>query len=71
MTSITSRHTLARWGLIDLVVEALRSMGKFIHSRYNEKDVVMVISVEVDQQEFQNHTILERNCHSFFQWRSS
>lgn len=52
----------------DIDVEALKPIDNFIPSRYNETDVDMVIGVEVDRPEFQNHTILGSQCRSFCQW---
>ncbi|EHY60037.1 hypothetical protein HRR83_006395 [Exophiala dermatitidis] len=52
----------------DIDVEALKPIDRFIPSRYNEKDIDMVIGIEVDQPEFKNHTILGSKCQSFCQW---
>ena len=52
----------------DIDVEALKSIDRFIPARYDEKHIDMVIGVEVDQPEFNNHTILGRKCQSFCQW---
>ena len=52
----------------DIDVEALRPLDKFIPDRYDERDIDMVIGVEIDQPEFRNHTILGQKCQSFCQW---
>ncbi|KIW16575.1 hypothetical protein PV08_03763 [Exophiala spinifera] len=52
----------------DIDVEALKPIERFIPSRYNEKDVDMVIGIEIDQPEFHNHSILGGKCESFCQW---
>ncbi|KAK5358833.1 hypothetical protein LTR20_010798 [Exophiala xenobiotica] len=52
----------------DIDVEALKPIGRFIPSRYNERDVDMIIGVEIDQPEFKNHSILGGKCESFCQW---
>ncbi|EXJ92748.1 hypothetical protein A1O3_01300 [Capronia epimyces CBS 606.96] len=52
----------------DIDVEALKPIDRFIPSRYKEKDIDMVIGVEVDQPEYKNHSILGTKCQSFCQW---
>jgi mannosyltransferase OCH1-like enzyme len=52
----------------DIDVEALRPISRFIPQHYNEKDIDMVIGVEIDQPEFINHPILGQKCASFCQW---
>ncbi|KIX10624.1 uncharacterized protein Z518_01708 [Rhinocladiella mackenziei CBS 650.93] len=52
----------------DIDVEALKPIDRFIPVRYNEKDIDMVIGIEVDQPEFKNHSILGGKCESFCQW---
>ncbi|KAF2155422.1 glycosyltransferase family 32 protein [Myriangium duriaei CBS 260.36] len=52
----------------DIDVEALRPIERFIPERFNERDVDMVIGVEIDQPEFRNHSILGQKCESFCQW---
>ena len=52
----------------DIDVEALRPIDRFIPERYNERDIDMVIGVEIDQPEFQDHSILGSKCKSFCQW---
>lgn len=52
----------------DIDVEALRPLDRFIPERYHERDVDMVIGVEVDQPDFNDHPILGRKSQSFCQW---
>jgi len=52
----------------DIDVEALKPIDRFIPDRYNERDVDMVIGVEIDQPEFNNHPILGKKSQSFCQW---
>lgn len=52
----------------DIDVEALRPINRFIPYRYSEKEIDMVIGVEIDQPDFNNHTILGKKCQSFCQW---
>jgi mannosyltransferase OCH1-like enzyme len=52
----------------DIDVEALRPIGKFIPERYNERDIDMVVGIEIDQPEFKDHEILGKKCMSFCQW---
>ena len=52
----------------DIDVEALKSVNRFIPHRYSERDLDMVIGVEIDQPEFNNHTILGRKSQCFCQW---
>jgi mannosyltransferase OCH1-like enzyme len=52
----------------DIDVEALKPVDRFIPDRYNERDVDMVIGVEIDQPHFNNHTILGKKSQSFCQW---
>ena len=52
----------------DIDVEAIRPIERFIPDRYDEKDVEMVIGVEIDQPEYNNHTILGPKSQSFCQW---
>lgn len=55
----------------DIDVEALRPIERFIPSRYNEKDVDMVIGIEIDQPDFKDHSILGQKSQSFCQWTFS
>jgi mannosyltransferase OCH1-like enzyme len=52
----------------DIDVEALKPVDRFIPDRYKERDIDMVIGVEIDQPEFNNHTILGQKSQSFCQW---
>ncbi|RFU35580.1 hypothetical protein B7463_g814, partial [Scytalidium lignicola] len=52
----------------DIDVEALKSIDRFIPERYHEKDVDMIIGVEIDQPEFITHPILGPKSESFCQW---
>lgn len=52
----------------DIDVEALKPIDRFIPDRYNEADVNMVISVEIDQPQFKDHSILGQKSQSFCQW---
>ncbi|RDW88278.1 putative glycosyl transferase [Coleophoma cylindrospora] len=53
---------------VDIDVEALKPVERFIPDRYVEKDIDMVIGVEIDQPHFANHTILGPKSQSFCQW---
>lgn len=52
----------------DIDVEALRPVPRFIPERYDETEIDMVIGVEIDQPEFQEHRILGKKSQSFCQW---
>ncbi|KAK5089685.1 hypothetical protein LTR70_001526 [Exophiala xenobiotica] len=52
----------------DIDVEALRPVERFIPSRFEEKDIDMVIGIEIDQPEFKDHAILGPKSMSFCQW---
>ncbi|KUJ06583.1 uncharacterized protein LY89DRAFT_678666 [Mollisia scopiformis] len=52
----------------DIDVEALKPIKRFIPDRYDEGDIDMVISVEIDQPEFKEHAILGKKSQSFCQW---
>ncbi|RMZ82802.1 hypothetical protein DV738_g1601, partial [Chaetothyriales sp. CBS 135597] len=52
----------------DIDVEALRSVDRFIPSKFDERDIDMVVGVEIDQPEFHAHKILGSKCMSFCQW---
>ena len=52
----------------DIDVEALKPINRFIPDRYNERDIDMVIGIEIDQPDFKNHSILGRKSESFCQW---
>ncbi|KAE8155101.1 nucleotide-diphospho-sugar transferase [Aspergillus avenaceus] len=52
----------------DIDVEALRPLDRFIPDRYDERDIDMVIGVEIDEPEFNSHPILGQKSQSFCQW---
>src|SRR5207249_9617064 len=52
----------------DIDVEALKPIGRFIPDRYEEKDIDMVIGVEIDQPQFNEHPVLGKKSQSFCQW---
>lgn len=52
----------------DIDVEALRPITRFLPSRFDERDIDMVIGVEIDQPEFKDHPILGPKSMSFCQW---
>ena len=52
----------------DIDVEDLRPVHRFVPERYDERDVDMVIGVEIDQPQFQDHPILGKKSQSFCQW---
>ena len=52
----------------DIDVEALKPFEKFIPARYEEKDIDMIVGVEIDQPDFNYHEILGKKSQSFCQW---
>jgi mannosyltransferase OCH1-like enzyme len=52
----------------DIDVEALRPIDRFIPDRYDEKDINLVIGIEIDEPEWYNHPILGQKSRSFCQW---
>jgi len=52
----------------DIDVESLRPISTFIPERYDEREIDMVIGVEIDQPQFNNHSILGKKSQSFCQW---
>ena len=52
----------------DIDVEAIRPTRSFIPKRFNERDVDMVIGIEVDEPDFIDHPILGPKAQSFCQW---
>jgi mannosyltransferase OCH1-like enzyme len=52
----------------DIDVEDLKPLSKFIPDRYDEKDIDMVIGVEIDEPDWQHHRILGPKSRSFCQW---
>ncbi|KAI4142315.1 MAG: hypothetical protein LQ340_007385 [Diploschistes diacapsis] len=53
---------------VDIDVEDLKPIERFIPERYDETSVDMLIGVEIDQPEFSNHSILGKKSQSFCQW---
>ena len=52
----------------DIDVEDLKPIERFIPERFDERDVDMVVGVEIDQPGFSNHSILGKKSKSFCQW---
>lgn len=52
----------------DIDVEALKPINHFIPPRWKERDVDMVVGVEIDQPEYDKHPVLGQKCKSFCQW---
>lgn len=52
----------------DIDVEALRPLPKFIPERYQQKDIDMVIGIEIDEPDWKDHPILGPKSMSFCQW---
>lgn len=52
----------------DIDVEALKPMERFIPDRYDERDIDMIIGVEIDEPELHDHPILGQKSESFCQW---
>lgn len=52
----------------DIDVEALKPLDRFIPDRYDERDIDMVIGVEIDEPELKDHPILGQKSQSFCQW---
>ncbi|KAH7193327.1 nucleotide-diphospho-sugar transferase [Fusarium flagelliforme] len=52
----------------DIDVEALKPVHRFIPERYDERDIDLIVGVEIDQPEFSNHPILGKKSKSFCQW---
>lgn len=52
----------------DIDVEALKPVHRFIPERYDEKDIDMIVGVEIDQPFFKSHPILGKKSMSFCQW---
>ncbi|KAE8364119.1 nucleotide-diphospho-sugar transferase [Aspergillus caelatus] len=52
----------------DIDVEALRPIDRFIPERYDEHDIDIVIGVEIDEPDFNDHPILGQKSQSFCQW---
>ncbi|KAH7131136.1 family 32 glycosyltransferase [Dactylonectria macrodidyma] len=52
----------------DIDVEALRPLHRFIPERYDDRDIDMIVGIEIDQPEFRDHPILGKKSMSFCQW---
>jgi mannosyltransferase OCH1-like enzyme len=52
----------------DIDVEALKPVDSFIPSHIDESNVDLVVSVEIDEPTYANHTILGPKSQSFCQW---
>ncbi|KAL2193648.1 nucleotide-diphospho-sugar transferase [Corynascus similis CBS 632.67] len=52
----------------DIDVEALKPVNRFIPARYDEKDIDMVVGVEIDEPDWKDHPILGPKSRSFCQW---
>ena len=52
----------------DIDVEALQPVDNFIPPHFDKADVDLVISVEIDEPNYANHTILGPKSQSFCQW---
>jgi mannosyltransferase OCH1-like enzyme len=52
----------------DIDAEAIVSIDHFIPSRFNEKDVDMIIGIETDEPQFKSHPVLGSKSQSFCQW---
>ncbi|KAH6609239.1 glycosyltransferase family 32 [Trichoderma cornu-damae] len=52
----------------DIDVEAMKPFHRFIPERYDEKDIDLIVGVEIDQPGFKDHPILGKKSMSFCQW---
>lgn len=52
----------------DIDVEALKPIDRFIPERFQERDIDMIVGVEIDQPQFEDHPILGKKSKSFCQW---
>ncbi|PBP17980.1 glycosyltransferase sugar-binding region containing DXD domain-containing protein [Diplocarpon rosae] len=52
----------------DIDVENLRAVETWIPPQFQESDVDLIVSVEIDEPAFVNHTILGQKSQSFCQW---
>ncbi|KAH8599009.1 nucleotide-diphospho-sugar transferase [Bisporella sp. PMI_857] len=52
----------------DIDVEALKPVDEWIPPQFNASDVGLVISIEIDEPAWANHTILGPKSQSFCQW---
>ena len=52
----------------DIDVEALRPLDRFIPPRFEERDIDLVVGVEIDEPQLEQHRILGPKSKSFCQW---
>lgn len=52
----------------DIDVAALKPIARFIPDTYDEREIDMVIGVEIDEPRFRTHPILGNKSESFCQW---
>ncbi|PYH89275.1 hypothetical protein BO71DRAFT_403184 [Aspergillus ellipticus CBS 707.79] len=52
----------------DIDVEAIRPLDRFIPERYDEGEMDLIIGVEIDEPDFNDHHILGQKSQSFCQW---
>jgi len=52
----------------DIDVECLKPIDVFIPNRYDEKDLDLIVGVETDMPDFQDHPILGQKAQSLVQW---
>ncbi|OJJ51721.1 hypothetical protein ASPZODRAFT_55299 [Penicilliopsis zonata CBS 506.65] len=52
----------------DIDVEALKPIQRFIPERFDERDINMIIGVEIDEPALKDHAILGPKSQSFCQW---
>lgn len=52
----------------DIDVETMKPFHRFIPDRYDEKDIDLIIGIEIDQPGFKDHPILGKKSMSFCQW---
>ncbi|GFG19329.1 conserved hypothetical protein [Aspergillus udagawae] len=52
----------------DIDVEALRPVERFIPGTHDERDIGMVIGIEIDEPQFSDHPILGPTSQPFCQW---
>ena len=52
----------------DIDVEALKPFERFVPERFDEGDIDMIVGIEIDQPNFEDHPILGKKSKSFCQW---
>jgi mannosyltransferase OCH1-like enzyme len=52
----------------DVDVDAIKSIRKWIPERFNEKDLDLVVGIEIDEPDWKDHPILGPKSRSFCQW---